>query len=106
VCRYRGGAASQVQKKAAERLPALEHPAIDVLARFLTPPDQATKGPGMPQPSTVLNAAKIVLARTEKLDTEVPPDATLIDVTNLSTPLLLMLQSRSGRGPGHPGSER
>jgi hypothetical protein len=47
----------------------------------------------MPPPSTVLNAAKTVLDRTEKLDTDVPPDDTLIDVTKLSTPLLRMLQA-------------
>jgi hypothetical protein len=93
VCRYHGGAASQVQKKAAERLRALEHPAIDVLVRFLTPPEEATTRSAMLHPSTVLNAAKIVLHGTEKLDTDIPPDHTLIDVTKLSTPLLRMLQA-------------
>jgi hypothetical protein len=48
-----------VERKAAERLRALEHPAIDVLARFLTPPEQATTLSAIPQPSTVLNAAKM-----------------------------------------------
>jgi hypothetical protein len=81
-----------VQKK-AERLRALEHPAIDVLARFLTPPEEATARSAMLHPSTVLNAAKIVLHRTGKLDTDIPPDHTLIDVTKLSTPLLRMLQA-------------
>jgi hypothetical protein len=82
-----------VQKKAAERLRALEHPAIDVLARFLTPPEEATTLSAMLHPSTVLNAAKTVLDRTEKLNTDAPPDDTLIDVTKLSTPLLRMLQA-------------
>src|SRR4029450_12432123 len=35
VCPYHGGAAPHVQKKAAERLLALEHPAIDVFKRVL-----------------------------------------------------------------------
>jgi hypothetical protein len=47
----------------------------------------------MPQPSTVLNAAKIVIDRTEKLDRDITPDDTLIDVTKLSTDLLRLLQA-------------
>jgi hypothetical protein len=43
--------------------------------------------------STVLNAAKIVLDRAEKLKIGNPPDDTLIDFTKLSTPLLQMLQA-------------
>jgi hypothetical protein len=82
-----------VEKKAAARLQALEHPAIDVLARFLTPPEQATTLSAMLRPSTVLDAAKIVLDRTEKLDAGRPPDDTLIDVSQLSTPLLRMLEA-------------
>jgi hypothetical protein len=35
----------------------------------------------------------MVLDRTEKLNTDAPPDDTLIDVTKLSTPLLRMLQA-------------
>src|SRR6478672_171679 len=35
VCRYHGGAAPHVQKKAAERLRAFEHPALDVFQRVL-----------------------------------------------------------------------
>jgi hypothetical protein len=42
---------------------------------------------------TVLNAAKTVLDRTEKLDAGRLPDDTLVDVTKLSTPLLRMLQA-------------
>jgi hypothetical protein len=42
---------------------------------------------------TVLNAAKTVLDRTEKLNIAKPPDDTLIDVTKLSTPLLRMLKA-------------
>jgi hypothetical protein len=64
ICRYHGGAAPHVQKKAVERLRALEHPAIDVLARFLTAPELATTFSAMLHPSIVLNAAKIVLDRT------------------------------------------
>jgi hypothetical protein len=82
-----------VQKTAAERLQALEHPAIDVLARFLTAPEQATTFSAMLHPSTVLNAAKIVLDRAGKTKIGKPPDDTLIDVTKLSTPLLRMLQA-------------
>jgi hypothetical protein len=82
-----------VQQKASERLLALEHPAIDVLARFLMAPEQATTFTAMLHPSTVLNAAKIVLDRAEKLNIGNPPDDTLIDVTKLSTPLLRMLQA-------------
>jgi hypothetical protein len=38
-----------------------------VLARFLTPPEQATTLSAMLHSSTVLNTAKIVLDRAEKL---------------------------------------
>jgi hypothetical protein len=82
-----------VQKTAAERLQALEHPAIDVLARFLRAPERATTLSAMLHPSTVLKAAKIVLDRAEKLKIGNPPDDTLIDVTKLSTPLLRMLRA-------------
>jgi hypothetical protein len=74
-----------VQKTAAERLQALEHPAIDVLARFLRAPERATTLSAMLHPSTVLKAAKIVLDRAEKLKIGNPPDDTLIDVTKLSS---------------------
>src|SRR4029450_10671379 len=33
ICRYHGGSAPQVQKKAAQRLKELEHPALDVFPR-------------------------------------------------------------------------
>ena len=90
VCPYHGGAAPHVQQKAAERLQALEHPAIDVLARFLTAPELATMFSTMLHPSTVLNAAKIVLDRTGHKPTdklEIQTQQTL-DVTIFSTGLL------------------
>jgi hypothetical protein len=82
-----------VQKKASERLQALEHPAIDVLARFLPAPEQATTLSAILHPATVLNAAKIVLDRTghtqpDKLEIE---SHQTIDVRTLSTGLLRQL---------------
>jgi hypothetical protein len=42
---------------------------------------------------TVLNAAKTVLDRTEKLEAGRGPGKTLVDVSRLSTPLLELLQA-------------
>src|SRR4029453_17680974 len=106
-----GGAAPHVQKKASERLQALEHPAIDVLARFLTAPELATMFSTMLHPSTVLNAAKIVLDRTGHKPTdklEIQTQQTL-DVTIFSTGLLrqmaaeLRAHEARGRAPLTPG---
>jgi hypothetical protein len=117
VCRYHGGAAPQVERKAAERLRALEHPGIDVLARFLTPPEQATTLSAIPQPSTVLNAAKIVLDRTGHKPTdklEIQTQQTL-DVTIFSTGLLRQMgaelraheaRNRAPLTPGPPADDR
>jgi hypothetical protein len=58
-----------------------------------TAPEQATTFSVMRHPSSVLNAAKIVLDRAEKLKIRNPPDDTLIDLTKLSTPLLRMQQA-------------
>jgi hypothetical protein len=92
VCRYHGGAAPQVQKKASERLRELEHPAIDALARKLEPPSPSNLYVAALRAGTVLNAAKIVLDHT--LDDEDKPTAdTLIDVSKLSTPLIRMLHA-------------
>src|SRR4029453_9700837 len=90
ICRFHGVAAPHVQKKAVERLQALEHPAIDVLARFLTAPELATMFSTMLHPSTVLNAAKIVLDRTGHKPTDQIEiqSRQLLDVNILSTGLL------------------
>jgi hypothetical protein len=93
VCRYHGGAAPQVQKRVNERLRELEYPAIDALARMLEPPSPNNLYVAALRAGTVLNAAKTVLDRTEKLYIAKPPDDTLIDVTKLSTLLLRMLQA-------------
>jgi hypothetical protein len=79
-----------VQKKASERLQALEHPAIDVLARFLTAPELATTFSAMLHPSTVLNPAKIVLERTGHKPTDKLEISSrqLLDVNILSTSTL------------------
>jgi hypothetical protein len=117
VCRFHGGAAQHVQKKAAERLQALEHPAIDVLARFLTAPELATMFSTMLHPSTVLNAAKIVLDRTGHKPTdklEIQTQQTL-DVTIFSTGLLRQMgaelraheaRNRAPLTPGPPADDR
>jgi hypothetical protein len=55
VCYYHGGAAPQVKAKAQERLRALQHPAIDALARAL---EQRT------DLAAALRAALAVLDRT------------------------------------------
>ena len=117
ICRFHGGAAPHVQKKASERLRALEHPAIDVLARFLTAPELATMFSTMLHPSTVLNAAKIVLDRTghkqpEKLEIE---SRQTLDVSILSTNTLRQIaaelrqheaRNRAPLTPGPPADDR
>jgi hypothetical protein len=117
ICRFHGGAAPHVQKKAVERLQALEHPAIDVLARFLTAPELATMFSTMLHPSTVLNAAKIVLDRTGHKPTdklEIQTQQTL-DVTIFSTGLLRQMgaelraheaRNRAPLTPGPPADDR
>lgn len=57
VCRMHGGGAPQVKAKAAERLMALQSPAIDTLAYLMK--QRATF------PSTAYAAARDVLDRTE-----------------------------------------
>jgi hypothetical protein len=106
-----------VQQKASERLQALEHPAIDVLTRFLTAPELATMFSTMLHPSTVLNAAKIVLDRTGHKPTdklEIQTQQTL-DVTIFSTGLLRQMaaelrqheaRNRSPLTPGPPADDR
>jgi hypothetical protein len=89
VCRYHGGAAPHVQKKANDRLRELEHPAIDAIARSFDPAPKK----GMQQ-STVLAAAKDILDRTghktlEKVEVK---SAVTVDVTKLSTSLLRRLR--------------
>jgi hypothetical protein len=117
ICRYHGGAAPHVQKKAAERLLALEHPAIDAMARILDPKQTAWTRATRLSASTVAAIAKDVLDRTghkqpEKL--EIEPRKT-IDVRRLSTGLLRQLvaeikqqqaRDRSPLTPGRPADER
>src|SRR4029453_16589387 len=117
ICRFHGGAAPHVQKKAAERLQALEHPAVDVLARFLPAPELATMFSTMLHPSTALNAAKIVLDRTGHKPTdklEIQTQQTL-DVTIFSTGLLRQMgaelraheaRNRAPLTPGPPADDR
>jgi hypothetical protein len=92
VCRYHGGAAPHVQKKAKARLRELEYPAVEAIARILEPPGPKNPHAAALRVSTVLNAAKIVLDRTLD-DEDEPPANTLIDVSQLSTPLLKMLNA-------------
>lgn len=54
VCRYHGGAAPQVQRKAAERLAALVDPAIDALSDIVKNPLHPDR----------LRASKDILDRT------------------------------------------
>jgi hypothetical protein len=93
VCRYHGGAAPQVQKKANERLRELEYPAVEAIARMLEPPSPKNLYAAALRGGTVLNAAKTVLDFTEKLNAAKPPDRALVDVTKLSTPLLRLLEA-------------
>jgi pyruvate/oxaloacetate carboxyltransferase len=106
-----------VQKKAAERLLALEHPAIDAMARILDPKQTAWTRATRLSASTVAAIAKDVLDRTghkqpEKL--EIEPRKT-IDVRRLSTGLLRQLvaeikqqqaRDRLPLTPGRPADER
>src|SRR5262245_18605874 len=79
VCRYHGGKAPQVMRRAAERLRDLEHPAIGVLEDLIT--DKTTP------PAVRLMAANSLLDRLAALEPELPQHD-LIDLTKLSTPLL------------------
>jgi hypothetical protein len=92
VCRYHGGAAPQVQE-ANERLRELEYPAVEAIARMLEPPSPKNLYAAALRGGTVLNAAKTVLDRTEKLEAGRGPGKTLVDVSRLSTPLLELLQA-------------
>ena len=67
VCRFHGGAAPQVQEAAQDRLRALQHPAIDRIAKLI---DQEQF------PTVALGASKDVLDRTLGRATEV------VDVTH------------------------
>jgi hypothetical protein len=67
LCRYHGGAAPHVQKKANERLRELEYPAVEALARILEPPSPKNPHAGGLRAGTILNAAKIVLDHTTSL---------------------------------------
>src|SRR4029450_1249854 len=63
VCRYHGGAAPQVQLKAAEHLQALERPAIDWIERLLATPEQAKEnGLGLPLSGSAYFAQKPTVA--------------------------------------------
>jgi hypothetical protein len=57
----------QIQKRANERLRELEYLAIEALARKLEPPSPNNLYLAALRAGTVLNAAKTVLDRTEKL---------------------------------------
>jgi hypothetical protein len=106
VCRYHGGSAPHVQKKAAERLQALEHPALDVFEEVLKKATQPAC------PALAVRVAATVLDRTghkqpEKLELE---SRQTIDVRTLSTGLLRQLaaeikqQQAGDRAPLTPGA--
>jgi hypothetical protein len=117
ICRYHGGAAPHVQKKAAERLLALEHPAIDAMARILDPKQTAWTRATRLSASTVAAIAKDVLDRTghkqrEKLEIE---SRQTVDVRTLSTGLIRQLaaeikqqeaRNRAALTPGPPADDR
>jgi hypothetical protein len=87
VCRYHGGSAPHVQKKAAERLQALEHPALDVFEEVLKKATQPA------YPALAVRVAATVLDRTghkQPKKLEIEPRQT-IDVRTLSTGLLRQL---------------
>jgi hypothetical protein len=104
VCRCHGGAAPHVQKKAAERLLALEHPALDVFQRVLEADEAHPEHRAL-----AIRVAASVLDRTghkqpEKLELE---SRQTVDVTKLSTPLLRQLRAeilkhQARPTPGHP----
>ena len=85
ICRFHGGASPQVIKKAAERLLALEHPAIDVFRRVLEADEAHPEHRAL-----AIRVAESVLDRTghkqpKKLEIESPQT---LDVSILSTPLI------------------
>src|SRR4029450_6717691 len=105
ICRYHGGAAPHVQKKAVERLRAFEHPALDVFEEVL----KKAKQPAYR--ALAVRVAESVLDRTghkqpKKLELE---SAQTIDVRTLSTGLLRQLvaeiqqQQARDRAPLTPG---
>jgi hypothetical protein len=93
-----------VQKKAAERLLALEHPALDVFQRVLEADEAHPEHRAL-----AIRVAASVLDRTghkqpEKLELE---SRQTVDVTKLSTPLLRQLRAeilkhQARPTPGHP----
>ncbi len=103
ICRYHGGAAPQVQKKAAERLKELEHPALDVFQRVLEADEAHPEHRAL-----AIRVAESVLDRTghkqpKKLEIE---SGQTLDVSIFSTPLIrqmvaeLKLHAARNQGPG------
>jgi hypothetical protein len=116
ICRYHGGAAPQVQKKAAQRLKELEHPALDVFQRVLEADEAHPEHRAL-----AIRVAESVLDRTghkQPKKLEIESDQT-IDVRTLSTGLLRQLaaelqqneardraSSTPGVAPARPAHER
>src|SRR5262245_28796987 len=55
VCRYHGGAAPQVIKKAQERIRELEHPAVDAIAKILDPKSPSSDAARLSAAHDILN---------------------------------------------------
>jgi hypothetical protein len=112
ICRYHSGAAPHVQKKAAERIRELEHPAIDVFQRVLEA-DQAHPE----HRALAIRVAESVLDRTghkQPKKLEIDTRQTL-DAEVLSTGLLRQIaaelreheaRNRAPLTPGPPADGR
>jgi hypothetical protein len=112
ICRYHGGAAAQVQKKAAQRLKELEHPALDVFQRVLEADEAHPEHRAL-----AIRVAESVLDRTghkqpKKLEIE---SGQTLDLSILSTPLVRQIaaelrqqeaRDRAPMTPGPPADDR
>ena len=112
ICRFHGGAAPHVQQKAAERLLALEHPALDVFKRVLEDDEAHPEHRAL-----AIRVAESVLDRTghkqpKKLEIE---SGQTLDVSIFSTPLIRQMaaelrqheaRNRSPLTPGPLGDDR
>ena len=92
VCRYHGGAAPQVIKRAQERIRELEHPALDAIAKILDPKSLSSDTARLSAAHDILDRCGYKQAKHVEVKT-----STTVDVSKLSTPLLKQLAAELER---------